>query len=97
MKFLKNDKGYLLLEALVGLALLSIITTSLLITLPLLIEVDYHLDKRQFIYQRLFELHDRQEMMEFSMEVPFAFEVFRQEERWCAIYLFRGETHEICI
>lgn len=95
---LENEKGYLLIEGLVGLLILATMTYSLLNVLPLLIQANQRLDTEQVIYHTLFELQDRG--FEGSVEItdPFVFTVFDQGDRLCARYDWRDQGERtICL
>lgn len=85
----KNENGYALLESLIGLALLSIVSLSLIVTLPILLEGKVNLDEEQAIYHQLFELHNG--------GLP-DINAFRRGHKWCTIYVRSdGHEHEICL
>jgi len=50
-----SEKGFVLMESLVGLVLLGVVAISMVQVLPILLEADMRLDKEQYIYNRLFE------------------------------------------
>ena len=54
----QSEKGFVLMESLVGLVLLGIVAISMVQVLPILLEADMRLDKEQYIYNRLFEFQD---------------------------------------
>ena len=89
LKLDKNEKGYALFESLIGLALLSIVSLSLIVALPALIEKQVRLDEEQAIYYQLFELHNGG-----SPDIN----AFRNGHKWCTIYVRSdGHEHEICL
>ena len=93
-----NERGYVLFESLIGLMLLSIVSMSLIVVLPILLEEHVRLDKEQAIYHQLFELHGREIKEGISMTEPIEFEAFRQGDEWCAIYVWRdGDEKIICL
>lgn len=93
-----NEQGYALLESLIGLMLLSIISLSLIVALPILLEEHARLDKEQAIYHQLFELHDRENGNRIIVTGPFEFEAFRRGHEWCATYVWRdGNERIICL
>ena len=93
-----NDQGYVLLESLIGLMLLSIVSLSLIVALPILLEEYTRLDKEQAIYHKLFELHGRENKNSITITEPFEFEAFRNGYEWCAIYTWGdGNERRICL
>ena len=85
----KNEKGYALLESLIALALLSIVSLSLITILPMLLEEKAYLDQEQAIYHQLFELHHSG-----GSEI----DAFRRGYKWCTTHTRRdGATREICL
>ena len=93
-----NEQGYALLESLIGLMLLSIISLSLIVVLPILLEEHARLDKEQAIYHKLFELHVRGVENNITVTEPFEFEAFRRGYEWCATYVWRdGNERTICL
>jgi len=95
---LENEKGYLLLEGLIGLLILAAISYSLLTVLPLLMQTNHRLDKEQAIYHTLFELHDRGFEGTIQLTEPFVFTVFDQGDRLCARYEWRDQDERtICL
>jgi len=86
---IKNEKGYALFESLIGLALLSIVSLSLVVALPILLEEQARLDQEQAIYHQLFEFHNGG-----SGEIN----AFRRGHKWCTITVGRdGDEREICL
>lgn len=85
----KDERGYLLIESLLGLILLSVIAMSLITVLPTLMDASARLDKEQAIYHRLFELHDREIEGPQRITEPYEFHAFRRRNGWCAIYVWR--------
>lgn len=86
---MKNEKGYALLESLVGLALLSVVSLSLIVALPILFEKQARLDQEQAIYHQLYELH-----LTGTAEI----DAFIRGYQWCTIYVGRdGLEREICL
>jgi len=97
-KRVENEKGYLLIESLVGLLLLAVVSYSLLSTLPLLMQANHRLDKEQVIYQTLFELHDRGLERSLRVTEPFVFDVFWRGDELCARYEWREQGERtICL
>jgi len=95
---IKDERGYLLIESLVSLILLSVIAMSLITALPILLDASARLDKEQAIYHRLFEWHDRGVDGSFSMTEPYEFNAFRRRDTWCATYVWRdGNERTICL
>lgn len=95
---INNERGYLLIESLLGLILLSIIALSLITALPILLDANARLDKEQAIYHRLFELHDREIEGSHVITEPYEFQVFRWHDEWCATYVWRdGSEKTICL
>lgn len=86
---LGNEKGYALFESLIALALLSIVSLSLVIVLPTLLDEISFLDTQQAIYHQLFELHQGRDA---------GIDVFSRGYEWCTVYERRdGRKHEICL
>ena len=95
---LLDEKGYLLIESLLGLVLLGVIAISLITTLPILLDASARLDKEQAIYHRLFEMHDQEVQGSLTITDPYEFTMFRRGEQWCAIYVWRdGSEREVCL
>jgi len=95
---LENEKGYLLIEGLIGLLILATISYSLLRVLPLLVEANHRLDKEQAIYHTLFELHDRGFEGSIRITEPFVFTVFDEGGQLCARYQWRDQGERtICL
>ena len=94
----RNERGYALLESLVGLMLLSIVSMSLIVVLPILLEEHARLDTEQAIYHKLLELHATETRNNVFVTEPFSFEAFRHGYEWCAIYRWRdGNEKTICL
>lgn len=88
----KDEQGYLLIESLLGLILLSMVVLSLMTVLPILMDTSARLDKEQAIYHQLFQLQIQ------GMSEPDEFDVFKRGDEWCAIYVWRdGSEREICL
>ena len=86
---IKNEKGYALFESLIGLALLSMVSLSLIVALPVLLEEQARLDTEQAIYHQLFELHQGG-----TPEI----DAFRRGSKWCVVNeRSDGHEHEICL
>ncbi|MCL1989337.1 MAG: hypothetical protein FWG67_00445 [Defluviitaleaceae bacterium] len=93
-----NERGYVLLESLMGLMLLSVVSFSLVVALPILLEESIRLDKEQAIYHQLLELHGSGIDSQMMIMDPIAFEAFRQGHQWCATYIWRdGHARTICL
>ena len=93
-----NEKGYALLECLVGLMLLGIVSLSLIVALPILLDKHARIDHEQAIYHQLFELHSRETHDNITVTEPFEFEAFRRGYEWCATYVWREENERtICL
>jgi len=94
----KNEKGYILIESLIGLLLLSIVSFSLLLTLPLLIEARQRLDIEQAIYHHLI-IHQLTDTLENqSIDAPIPFTIFHNSHTWCATYQWRDDNEKtICL
>jgi len=92
-----NNQGYALLESLIGLMLLSVVSLSLIIALPILLAEHARLDKEQAIYHKLFELHARETQNNLTVTEPFEFEAFRIGYEWCATYGRNGNERTICL
>lgn len=99
-----NQQGYILIECLVGLVILSTITLSLVHTLPIIIESQKQLDVEQTIYNKLYELHDQRQFYsqpfldDVRFTTPVSYTVKQQEHQLCATYTWR-QRHEktICL
>lgn len=93
-----DEQGYALFESLIGLMLLSIISLSLVVALPILLEEYARLDKEQVIYHQLFELHSREHGNKVVVTEPFEFEAIKRGYHWCATYVWRdGNERTICL
>ena len=95
---IKDERGYLLIESLIGLILLSVITMSLITVLPILLDASARLDKEQAIYHHLFESHDKGIHRPHTITEPYEFDVFRRGDEWCATYVWRDQrARKICL
>lgn len=95
---LDKEKGYALLESLIGLMLLSIVSLSLIVALPILLNEHARLDHEQAIYHQLMAFHGRELENNLVISDPIEFEAFRQAHKWCAIYRWRdGNERTICL
>ena len=93
-----NEQGYALLESLIGLMLLGIVSLSLVVALPILLEESARLDKEQQIYHQLFEFHHRTLENRIVVAEPVEFVAFRRGHEWCATYVWRdGLEKTICL
>ena len=93
-----NEQGYVLIESLIGLMLLSVVSVSLVIALPILLEEHARLDKEQAIYHQLYELHNQEVRDRVTVAEPVEFEAFRRGGEWCAVYVWRdGREKIICL
>lgn len=81
---IKNEKGYVLLESLIGLMLLSILSATFLQTAPLLLEAKMQLDHQQGAYNQLFQIRTQN----------ISRGIFATE---CLIYEWRSFSEEICL
>jgi len=88
-----KEHGYALLESLVGLMLLSIVSLSLIVALPILLDENARLDHEQAIYHKLFELHRRE--IENDVVITDEFEAFRRGYEWCAVLEVGGWRLEV--
>lgn len=94
----KNEQGYALLESLIGLMLLSIVSISLVVALPILLEESARLDKEQAIFYHLIEFHDRKIENNVTITAPVEFEAVKKGHQWCAFYRWRdGLERTICL
>jgi len=95
---LDKEEGYALLESLIGLKLLSVVSLSLVIVLPILLNEHTRLDHEQAIYHQLAEFHGRGLEGSLSITEPIQFEAFRRGHQWCATYVWRdGNARTICL
>ena len=93
-----GEAGYALLESLIGLMLLGIVSLSLMVALPILLDEHERLDHEQAIYHKLLELHGRGIEDNITVMEPFEFEAFRRGYEWCAVYEWRdGYERTICL
>jgi len=94
-----SEQGYALLESLLGLMLLGIVSLSLMVALPILIDEHARLDHEQAIFHKLFEFHSRG--LESDIVVAgetLEFEAFRRGYKWCATYVWRdGNERTVCL
>jgi len=81
---IKNQRGYALMESLVGLALLGILSATFLETAPLLLGARERLDAQQSAYNQLFEIR--------SQNISQG--IFGHS---CLSYSWRGIYEEICL
>ena len=94
-----NQKGYILIECLISLMILSTVCLSLIYTIPNLLLMEKQLETEQLIYQKLYEIKDQSLFYETNFETPMHFNhpisyiVTKQDEKWCATYK-RGDTNE---
>ena len=93
-----DEQGYALLESLVGLMLLSTVSLSLMVALPILLDEHARLDHEQAIVHKLFELHGRGIESDIVASEALEFETFRRGSKWCAIYVWRdGNERTVCL
>jgi len=93
-----EEQGYALLEGLIGLMLLGIVSLSLIVALPILLDEHARLDHEQGIYHQLFELHRSETRNSIIVTEPIEFEAVRRGYEWCAIYMWRdGNERTICL
>ncbi|MBQ1787123.1 MAG: type II secretion system protein [Turicibacter sp.] len=94
-----NQKGYILIECLISLMILSTVCLCLVYTIPNLLVIEKQLATEQLIYQKLYEIKDQSLFYETDFETPIHFNnpisyiVTKQGEKWCATYK-RGDTDE---
>ena len=92
-----NQKGYILIECLIGIILLAAVGISLIQTLPKLLSFEQQLHVEQTIYNKLFELKDQTLFYDRRFEFPLTFyepihyQVFEKDHQLCATYQ-RGDT-----
>jgi len=91
MKTINNEKGYILIESLVGLVLLSILSLTLILTIPKLIELQYYINQKQLTYQLLHDAHifNTHEFQHNHKNL----ELYFENPRWCA--RFKRRNNEI--
>jgi len=95
---LDNEKGYALLESLIGLMLLSVVSLSLVVALPILLNEHARLDYEQAIFHQLVEFHGRGLENNMIITDPLEFEAFKHDDQWCATYVWRdGHVRTICL
>jgi len=100
---LGDERGYALLESLIGLMLLGVVSLSLIVALPILLEEHARLDQEQAIYHQLLELHGRETRNNVIVTEPVEFEAFRRGYEWCAVLEVRdsdrreGNERIICL
>ena len=94
-----NEQGYALVESLIGLMLLGVVSLSLIVALPILLEEHTRLDKEQAIFHQLVEFHGRETRNRVTVTEPFEFEAFRRRHEWCATYVWRrdGSERTVCL
>ena len=92
---LGNERGYALLESLIGLMLLGVVSLSLIVALPILLEEHMRLDFEQGIYHQLVELHGRETRNNVIITEPVEFEAFRRGYEWCAVLEVRSKRLEV--
>jgi len=93
-----SEQGYALLESLIGLMLLSIVSLSLIVALPILLEEHARIDREQAILHQLAELHGRGLGNRIIVTESFEFEAFRRGHEWCGRYVWRdGNERVICL
>ena len=68
-----NQKGYILIECLIGIILLTTVGISLIQTLPKLLSFEQQLHVEQTIYNKLFELKDQTLFYDRRFEFPLTF------------------------
>jgi len=94
----KKENGYALFESLIGLMLLGIVSLSLVVVLPVLLDEHARLDQEQAIYHQLMEFHGRGLDNNMSITEPIQFDAFRDGDQWCATYMWRdGYERTICL
>gem|GEM_PF-1607588 len=98
-----NQQGYILLESLVGLTILSVVTLSLIQVLPLLIETKETLEIERTIYNTLYEISDQQKFYgriypdRVSFSYPISYTITPNEFPICATFIWRNQNEKkIC-
>jgi len=95
---LDKENGYALFESLIGLMLLSVVSLSLVVALPILLDEHARLDHEQAIYHQLLEFHGRRLENNLTITEPIEFDAFRDGYQWCATYIWRdGNERTICL
>jgi len=98
-----NQNGYILLESLVGLMILSVVTLSLIQVFPILFEAKETLEIERSIYNTLYEIRDQQlfygqiysEPIHFLHPIPYT--ISPNELPLCATYTWRNQYEKkIC-
>jgi len=79
-----DQRGYILMESLIGLLLLAILTSTMLHAMPAMLDAKTQLDQRQVVYNRLFEIR--------SQHISQG--IFHQV---CEVFQWRGRYEEICL
>ena len=79
-----NQKGYILIECLIGIILLTTVGISLIQTLPKLLSFEQQLYVEQTIYNKRFEFP-------LTFYEPIHYQVFEKNHQLCATYQ-RGDS-----
>jgi len=99
-----NQRGYILLESLIGLLILSSVILTLIQLIPMMVEVRVTLDIERTIYNTLYEIYDQQKfysktypnVLIFSLPIPYT--VISYEDSLCATYIGRDQNEKtICL
>ena len=100
----KNERGFILLESLVGLAILSTIILTLLQILPIMIEAKSQIEIEKTIYNTLYMIYDQQTFYSQNYpnvlyyDEPVSYFIKPNESPLCAIYLWRDQNEKkICL
>ena len=98
-----NEKGYILLECLISLFILSTLVLTLIQTLPLLIDAKHRIETEKIIYNTLYLIYDQQtfydkiypDSLHYTTPVPYT--IKPNELPLCAIYSWRlDDEKKIC-
>lgn len=90
-----KQKGYVLIECLIGLVVLSTVGISLTHSLPKLLNQQQHLETQQTIYYKLYELNDRLHFepdtlsLPLHLTTPIPYTISQSEAQLCATYQWR--------
>ena len=91
-----KEGGYVLFECLVGLVLLGLVSMSLVLAMPTLLEHRSRLDHEAAIYHKLFELHmSNSGESEVTFNEPLDFYAYRDGYLWCAVWIWRESSERI--
>lgn len=94
-----NQKGFILFECLISLLILSVITSTLVQTLPTLLNSKVTLEHEQTIFNELYRVKDQVLFHGLSIDSdrfythPIPYRIVPSQQQLCAVYS-KGVNHE---